>query len=183
MTSTPGFEPGPHWRGASAPYSPLLKVSTVEAPRYNTVSSANILTEQCFTQRGGSLIYTINNRGPWMDPCGTPEVTTSSSEDWESMHMNCFLPAKLKMTDKGEAKASTPSSGSPWCHNFRSPSSLVSVRILSRCIFIPSFGRIVRLLHLFCHSVWPFELATPLDVPLFNATTTDLRYLYLMETT
>ena len=43
----------------------------------NVVSSANNIGNSLFVTFGRSLIYIINNKGPNMDPCGTPHVTYS----------------------------------------------------------------------------------------------------------
>ena len=37
-----------------------------------------------------SLIYTRNNRGPRMDPCGTPEETVDQAEEWPSTRTLCW---------------------------------------------------------------------------------------------
>ena len=38
-----------------------------------------------------SLIYSKNNRGPRMDPWGTPQVIERESELWPFIHTNCSL--------------------------------------------------------------------------------------------
>ena len=48
---------------------------------------------EVFALSGISLIKSKNNRGPKMDPCGTPDITGIHSDEW----MNVFIASKMKI--------------------------------------------------------------------------------------
>ena len=50
-------------------------------------STENILSDTV----ARSFIYTKDNNGPRMDPCGTPQVIVRWDEDSPSNSTNCFL--------------------------------------------------------------------------------------------
>ncbi len=53
------------------------------------VSSANkILNSDVYI--GNSLIYIRNNRGPRIDPCGTPSIIVRRELEMSSIVTNCF---------------------------------------------------------------------------------------------
>eukprot|EP00732_Lithocolla_globosa_P005911 Lithocolla_globosa_v1_NODE_6458_length_1084_cov_178.950437.p2 type:complete len:158 gc:universal NODE_6458_length_1084_cov_178.950437:581-1054(+) len=49
------------------------------------VSSANMYGVECSKQFGKSFMYKIKNKGPSMEPCGTPHVISIGSESKSSM--------------------------------------------------------------------------------------------------
>ena len=55
-----------------------------------TVSSLYNKIEQCFSCESISFIKSTNNKGPSIDPCGTPNRTDFLSEKEFSIDTNCF---------------------------------------------------------------------------------------------
>ncbi len=56
----------------------LLTTCKVSSSEYKWIDSSRI--------SGRSLIYSVNNKGPNMDPCGTPTVI-----DWVSELYSCHI--------------------------------------------------------------------------------------------
>ena len=58
--------------------------------RARPVSSAKSLGVQ-LTDEGKSLIYSKNNNGPRIDPCGTPKLLINKVEVFSLIYTYCFL--------------------------------------------------------------------------------------------
>ena len=74
------------------------------------VSSANIRHMQSLTDRGRSLINTMNSRGPSSDPCGTP-LMTSSQLDIASPRKNRWRSLRKSATHFSKCSLLTSSFG------------------------------------------------------------------------
>ena len=59
------------------------------------ISSAYIIKSNFLVDSEKSFIYMINNKGPIIDPCGTPIVKGKISDLLSSMTVYCFLFLKL----------------------------------------------------------------------------------------
>ena len=55
------------------------------------VSSAYRKRREKATDKGRSLMYSMNNKDPSMLPCGTPDETGSQSEEHLFTTTHCFL--------------------------------------------------------------------------------------------
>ena len=58
---------------------------------YRLVSSAYILIWALVTKRGISVMYIMNNKGPSVDPCGTPYSIFCLSDNFSFTLQHCAL--------------------------------------------------------------------------------------------
>ncbi len=62
------------------------------------MSSAYISISQCVATKGMSLIKMMNNKGPSIDPCGTPVFMDSLIDNLPLNDVHCFFHKSMKKT-------------------------------------------------------------------------------------
>ena len=109
--------------------------STLLIFRKHFASSANKDSNECLVQSRMSFIKSRNNNGPSMDPCGTPDVTgTNSDETPSSTCLSNNLPEKLSFCNLWINRLWSTESNA-----FEKSKNIISVCLpLSRCLSISS---------------------------------------------